>query len=740
VPLREEQKWMDKPLEDAEVSRATRKLANGRSGGDAKLHGEYYKALDKDPETRVFLKEVLDGFWKSDSLPDGEIPAGPAPAVEPTLSLWREKQWPISYLQANPKRAEFNGMPTKSFVRYDGYKGATTISAAMASGASAGDVKWDLEHGYMALHPPSEDRVLGPLPGDGGEAKYDAWLMARLVLLPKKGDLSLCKNWRGICLLDVASKIFSSVLVARMGVVMEKFGFDAQVGFRWDRGTIDGLFTTFVGLSKRKEHGLETWALFIDLVKAFDTVPREALFAVLRRFGLPDHFVKVVMRLHFGAKVKVKIGEEDSEVDSTIGVRQGSCEGPVLFLFVMQAAMETLQWPDGVARPEFKTRKSGVTMGENSNRKRDATPFELWASLFADDCALLFNSRDDLITGSNHIFAHLRKFGLQMHIGRGATASKTEAMYFPPPRQAYAAADTSRFLVDGTGFVEFSESFKYLGSVIHYSLTSDADICKRIKSATAAFGALKNLFGDKYLSEKVKGQVYTALVLSTLLYGCEVWSLREDLFQRLRSFHNRCARSMCRISIAHTIRHSITSESLFRRLGILDLDSYYHNRVLRWAGHVARMPMNRAPRQLLTGWVAHPRPIGCPEMNFGRTLKKALKRNDLPTDFATWSAIARDRPRWRLLTHSTPSPLTPSPPTPSPPTPNQPPANPNAPLPGYGNLAPAYVVPTWYAPLAQAQYAETRAADRAARYAARANRANAPPQQHHLAQGIALDN
>jgi hypothetical protein len=95
-------------------------------------------------------------------------------------------------------------------------------------------------------------------------------------------------------------------------------------------------------------------------------------------------------------------------------------------------------------------RKSGVTTGENSNRKRDATLFELWASLFSDDCALLFNSRDELITGPNHIFAHLRMFGLQMHIGRGATASKTEAMYFPPPRQAYAAADTSRFIVDGT--------------------------------------------------------------------------------------------------------------------------------------------------------------------------------------------------------------------------------------------------------------------------------------------------
>ena len=53
---------------------------------------------------------------------------------------------------------------------------------------------------------------------------------------------------------------------------------------------------------------------------------------------------------------------------------------------------------------------------------------------------------------------------------------------------------------------------------------------------------------------------------------------------------------MYRISIAHTIRHSTTSESLFRSLGIMNLDSHYHNRVLRWAGHVARIPMSRAPR------------------------------------------------------------------------------------------------------------------------------------------------
>ena len=72
---------------------------------------------------------------------------------------------------------------------------------------------------------------------------------------------------------------------------------DAQTGFS-PGGTIDGLFSTFVGLQKRKAQGLETWILLIDLVNSFDPVPREALFATLRRFGLRDLFVSIVIRFH----------------------------------------------------------------------------------------------------------------------------------------------------------------------------------------------------------------------------------------------------------------------------------------------------------------------------------------------------------------------------------------------------------------------------------------------------------
>jgi len=97
--------------------------------------------------------------------------------------------------------------------------------------------------------------------------------------------------------------------------------------------------------------------------------------------------------------------------------------------------------------------------------------------------------------------------------GRSDAAAKTEAMYFPPPRTAHEAADTSRFYIDGAGFIDFCE--KYLGSIPNYSLTYDADVDKKIASATAAFGALKDISTDKYLSEQLNGEVYKALTLPT---------------------------------------------------------------------------------------------------------------------------------------------------------------------------------------------------------------------------------
>ena len=118
----------------------------------------------------------------------------------------------------------------------------------------------------------------------------------------------------------------------------------------------------------------------------------------------------------------------------------------------------------------------------------------------------------------------------------------------------------------------------------------------------------------------------------------------------LRTFHHSCARVMRRVTLKHTWKHHISTTDILTQLDLLPIEYYYHSRLLRWLGHVSRMPMNRMPRKMITAWVAKPRRSGGQLFNWGRTVKKALNANNIPTDFSTWCELASDRMEWRNLT------------------------------------------------------------------------------------------
>ena len=100
------------------------------------------------------------------------------------------------------------------------------------------------------------------------------WLESRLKILYKgKGDARDLNNWRGIMLIEAAAKIVCSILGNRIQNFLNAAGLEEQNGFTPGRGGLDGIFSLKVALQKRREHGLDTWAVFIDLIKAFDSVP-----------------------------------------------------------------------------------------------------------------------------------------------------------------------------------------------------------------------------------------------------------------------------------------------------------------------------------------------------------------------------------------------------------------------------------------------------------------------------------
>ena len=176
-------------------------------------------------------------------------------------------------------------------------------------------------------------------------------------------------------------------------------------------------------------------------------------------------------------------------------------------------------------------------------------------------------------------------------------------MYFSPPHVQYYAEDTSPLTVDG-GEVPFTTKFKYLSSTLSSSLTDDDEIDARVKAAAGAFASVRqNFFASQQIRSCHKSAAYEGLILSILLFGCETWAVTADLMRRLQSFHNRCVRTMCGITMWHTITHHIKQVSLESRLGLHPLGFYLARRKLAWAGHVARMDFNtRLPRKFLTSW------------------------------------------------------------------------------------------------------------------------------------------
>ena len=162
---------------------------------------------------------------------------------------------------------------------------------------------------------------------------------------------------------------------------------------------------------------------------------------------------------------------------------------------------------------------------------------------------------------------------------------------------------------------------KYLGSMMSGDCKDDVDVQHRIGSVSKALGSLRrSIFSSSEVDLPAKREVYVAMVLSILLYGSESWCLTQKLWSKLRSFHRRCVRIMCGISMWHTQHCRITTAQCLQLSQLRSVETYVVRRQLQWAGHVARMEEHRLPRKFLTAWCYQHRAVGGQEFTYGRGL------------------------------------------------------------------------------------------------------------------------
>ena len=278
-------------------------------------------------------------------------------------------------------------------------------------------------------------------------------------------------------------------------------------------------------------------------------------------------------------------------------------------------------------------------------------------SEYADDTALLYCSRADAESQGPPLMEHFADWGMEVHAGTDTKGSKTEVLFCPAPLHTYTdpttydGVDLSDVQLGGGRSWPVVEKFSYLGDMVERCGGDASAVAARITAAGKAFGALRGcLFSSTSVSRAAKAAAYEGIVLSILLFGSESWCLTEMLRQRLRVFHAMALRAMCRVSRKHTWEHHIATEDLMSQLGLDGMEYYVARRQLGWLGHVARMPASRLPRQMLSAWVPHPRPVGAPRMTYGRSISKAFDVFGL--HHTDWPSLAADRVAWREMLRS----------------------------------------------------------------------------------------
>ena len=94
----------------------------------------------------------------------------------------------------------------------------------------------------------------------------------KLSMIPKTGDLSNPNKLRGIALGNIAAKLISSIIAYQLTQHLCTFGMDKQCGSLFKKGCVDATFTLKKALQQPQEQGQDTHVLFVDLVKAHNSV------------------------------------------------------------------------------------------------------------------------------------------------------------------------------------------------------------------------------------------------------------------------------------------------------------------------------------------------------------------------------------------------------------------------------------------------------------------------------------
>ena len=312
------------------------------------------------------------------------------------------------------------------------------------------------------------------------------WRTAHIIPIFKKGSRSKAGNYRPISLTSVIGKVLERIIRDQVTEHLDRHSliFDTQHGFRKGKSCTTNLLEYLEVITKHVDEGTPVDVVYLDLAKAFDTVPHRRLITKIKAHGIDDKVLRWMEAWLADRKQKVVTqGAESGWKDVTSSVVQGSVLGPLCFSMYMNDM-------------ECKIGDQSVV------------------SKFADDTKLVHpvKTEDDIDEMQKDI-EHLQNWAEDWQMRYNADKCGVMHLGYHNTCHTYHMGNTN---------LKETKEEKDLGIMIHKSLKVSQQCAAAAKKGNRALGMIKRNFA--YRSKDIMVKLYKSLVRPHLDYAMQVWS------------------------------------------------------------------------------------------------------------------------------------------------------------------------------------------------------------------------
>ena len=327
----------------------------------------------------------------------------------------------------------------------------------------------------------------------------NAWSCDILTPLHKKGEKSDPNNFRGISVSSCLGKLFNKLLQRRMEKHCNhhKIINEIQGSGKARSRTSDHLLILRFLIDKYvNSKGKKLFACFVDLQKAYDTVPRIKLFySLLKDYSIGGNFLKILQKIYENNQVYVKLTDGLLQPFTTsIGVKQGCVFSPLLFnIFINKIS----------------------NIFDESCAPVKVNNIDVNCLLWADDLLLVSETATGLQNSVNKMGVFYDSLDLKVNL------KKTQIIIFN--KRGLKMDKCFNFSLKGRK-LEIVDQYQYLGLKLRPSGSMGVAVQELHDKANRAWFGISNvIYKHKRMDVDKIFSIFDSLVTPVALYGCEFW-------------------------------------------------------------------------------------------------------------------------------------------------------------------------------------------------------------------------